>query len=68
MNLYQSSPGPSRFRPRRVRGLPATRLADSLAAATTGTEDLEREALARLAERAATLAARARGERGWPRT
>ncbi len=54
-----------KVRPGRVRGLSAARLAEAVAAATTGTDGFEREALVRLAARAATLAGRSRGLRGW---
>ena len=55
-------------RRRRVRGLAARRQADAIAArAADYGDDIERDALARLAARSAVLAARSRGERGWAR-
>jgi hypothetical protein len=56
-----------RFRPGRVRGIAAARLAASVAAATTDAEGVEHDTLSRLAARAAELASRSRGERGWSR-
>lgn len=48
----------------RLRGLPRRRLLASVAGACDGSTDLERDALRRLEERAAILAARAFGARG----